>query len=366
LKKTPLAGVHEKLGARMVEFGGWYMPVQYTSVIDEHITTRTKIGLFDICHMGEFTIKGPDSKKFLQKILTNNLEKLSIGKAIYSLMCYDNGTTIDDLFVYQLKENEFMIVVNAGTIDKDSEWINKYSHNLNVEIKNISEETGKLDLQGPLSEKIMKKLVNADFPERFHFTELNIYGIKTLVSRTGYSGEDGFELYFPIKEAEKMWNTLLEKGKEYGLKPIGLGARDTLRIEACYPLYGHELNESITPVESGLGWAVKTEKKEFIGKKVLEKQKKEGTERKLEPFEMIGNGIPRAGYKIFAEGNEIGYVTSGTYSPTFKKPLGLALIKSEFSGIGNKISIKIRDNFHEAIIVKKPFYKYKGGENEKS
>ncbi|MCH8328888.1 MAG: glycine cleavage system aminomethyltransferase GcvT [Nanoarchaeota archaeon] len=363
LKKTPLAEVHEQLGAKMVDFNGWYMPVQYTSIIDEHITTRTKAGLFDICHMGEFIVKGPDSAEFLQKLIVGNLDKIYPGKAMYSLMCCENGTTIDDLFVYQLKENEFMIVVNAGKIDEDFEWIKKHSDKFDVEISNISEQTGKLDLQGPLSEKILKKLTNADLPKRFYFTEADVAGIKTLFSRTGYTAEDGFELYFPLEESEKMWNALMGAGKDEGLKPIGLGARDTLRIEACYPLYGYEINETITPLEANRGWAVNLEK-DFIGRQILEKQKKQGTERILVPFEMLERGIPRANYEVFAnnENNEkIGYVTSGTFSPTFRKPLGMKLIKKEFSHIRNKINIKIRDKFYNAVIVKKPFYEYNGG-----
>ena len=360
MKKTPLAKVHEKLGAKMVDFGGWYMPVQYTTVIDEHVTTRTKAGLFDICHMGEFIVKGTDSKRFLQKILTNNLDKLYTGKAMYSLMCYENGTCVDDLFVYQLKENKFMIVVNSSTIDKDFEWLKRHSKEFDVSIINISEQTGKLDLQGPLSEKILRKLTNANLPSRFHFVESDVAGIKTLFSRTGYTAEDGFELYFPIEETEKIWNAVMEAGKEYGLKPIGLGARDTLRIEACYSLYGHELNEDITPVEAGLGWAVKTKKQDFIGRSVLKKQKESETERILIAFEMLDRGIPREHYEVFADGKEIGYVTSGTYSPAFRKPLGMALIKKEFSHPGDRINIKIRDKFYDAVVVKKPFYKYKG------
>jgi|TARA_Y100000310_G_scaffold2885_1_gene3854 aminomethyltransferase len=361
LKKIPLAQVHEQLGAKMVEFGGWYMPVQYSTVIDEHTTTRTKAGLFDICHMGEFIVKGPDSTQFLQQLIVGNLNKIIPGKAMYSLMCYENGTVIDDLFIYQLKENEFMIVVNASNIDKDFDWIKKHSDKFDVEIKNISEQTGKIDIQGPLSEKILKKLTNADLPQRFHFIEADVAGIKTLFSRTGYTGEDGFELYIPSEETEKMWNALLEAGKDEGLKPIGLGARDTLRIEACYSLYGHEINESITPIEAGLSWAVKTDKEDFIGKSILEKQKKEGTEKTLVAFEMLERGIAREHYEVFVDDKNIGYVTSGTYSPTFRKSLGMALLKKEFSNIGNKINIKIRGKLYNAIVVKRPFYEYNGG-----
>ena len=359
-KKTPLASIHEQLGARMVDFKGWYMPVYYTNIIDEHTTTRTKAGLFDICHMGEFIVKGKDSAKFIQKLIVGNLNKIFPGKAMYSLMCYENGTTVDDLFVYQLKETEFMLVVNASNIDEDFEWMKEHSDNFDVEIINISEKTGKLDLQGPLSEKIMKKLTKANLPKRFHFIETDIAAIKTLISRTGYTAEDGFELYFPLKETEKMWNKILESGKDEGLKPIGLGARDTLRIEACYPLYGHETNKEMTPIEANLGWTVKFEK-DFIGKQALEKQKKYGTEKILVPFEMLDKAIPRENYEVFANNKKIGYVTSGTFSPTFKKPLGMMLIKTDFSHTKNKIKIKIRSKSHDAVIVKKPFYKYKGG-----
>jgi aminomethyltransferase len=337
------------------------MPVQYTSVIDEHTTTRTKAGLFDIYHMGEFIVKGPDSIKFLQQLIVGNLDKITLGEAMYSLICYENGTVVDDLFVYQLKENEFMIVVNACNIDKDFDWLKKHSDKFDVKLKNISEQTGKLDLQGPLAEKILKKLTNTSLPKRFHFIEADVAGIKTLFSRTGYTGEDGFELYLQSEETEKMWNKLLEAGKDEGLKPIGLGARGTLRIEACYSLYGHEINESITPIEAGLSWAVKIDKEDFIGKSVLEKQKKEGTERILVAFEMIEQGIAREHYEVFVHDNLIGHVTSGTYSPTFRKSLGMALIKKEFSNIGNKINIKIRGKLYNAIVVKMPFYEYKGG-----
>lgn len=360
LKKTPLAHVHEQLGAKMVAFNSWHMPVYYTNVMDEHAATREKAGLFDVCHMGEFIIKGPDSKQFLQKLLTNDINKLCLGKAIYSIMCYENGTIVDDLFVYQLKENEFMIVVNAGKIDEDFEWIKEHSDKFDVEISNISEKTAKLDLQGPLAEKILEKLTTAALPKRFHFIEADIIGIKTLISRTGYTGEDGFELYFPIEEAEKIWNNILEAGKDYGLKPIGLGARDTLRIEACYPLYGHETSEKITPIESGLDWAVSLEK-DFIGKQALEKQKNQGTEKTLIAFEMIDRAIPRENYEVFSNNENIGHVTSGTFSPTFRKPLGMASIKTGHSQIGNKINIKIRGKFYNAVIVKRPFYKYNGG-----
>jgi len=345
----------------MVDFACWYMPVQYTTVIDEHTTTRTKAGLFDICHMGQFIIKGKDSKKFLQKLIVGNVNTLTSGKAMYSMMCYENGTTIDDLFLYKFDENYFMMVVNAGTIDKDFSWITKHKENFDVNISNISEKIGKLDLQGPLSKQILRKLTNVKFPERFHFIETKIEGIKTIISRSGYTGEDGFELYFPSEKASIMWNKLLASGKEHGLKPIGLGARDTLRLESCYSLYGHEINDKITPIEAGLGWAVKTEKDDFIGKSILEKQKLNGTQKIVVAFEMIDRGIPRENYEVLVNNINIGFVTSGTFSPTLKKPLGMALIKKEHIEIGNEINIKIREKLYRAKIVKRPFYEYQGG-----
>jgi len=359
IQKTPLAEAHEKLKATMVDFAGWWMPVQYTSVIDEHITTRTKAGLFDICHMGEFIVKGSDALNFLQKLMVNDINKLSIGRVIYNLMCYENGAVVDDLMIYKLKENEFMVVGNACNVKKDSDWLNNHKENFNVEIEDISEKTSKLDLQGPKAEEIMKKLTDIDFPARFHFIETNFLGVKTIISWTGYTGEDGFEFYFNKEHTLKIWNSILQAGKEYGIKPIGLGARDTLRIEACYSLYDHEINDKITPIEAGLGWAVKLDK-DFIGKEILKKQKEEGTERKLVAFEMQ-RGIARENYEAYIGEEKIGFVTSGTFSPTFKKSLGMALIKKEYAEEGNKINIKIRDKFYEATIVKRPFYKFNGG-----
>tara|TARA_Y100000031_G_C8251633_1_gene400792 strand:- start:6321 stop:7487 length:1167 start_codon:yes stop_codon:yes gene_type:complete len=366
VRKTPLAEVHKNLGATMVDFAGWYMPMQYTSVIDEHTTTRTKAGLFDICHMGEFIVKGKGSFNFLQKMAVNDLNKLTVGKAIFNILCYENGTVIDDLFIYKLKENEYMIVVNACNIQKDLEWLKKHKGNFEVEINDVSDQTAKLDLQGPLSEKILRKLTSAELPKRFHFIETELSEIRTIISRTGYTGEDGFEFYFPAENAEKIWTEILDAGEEYGIKPIGLGARDTLRIEACYPLYGHETNDKITPIEVGLGWLVKTEKEDFIGKEILKKQKEHGTERILVVFEMVDRGIARENYEIFANNEKIGHVTSGTFSPTFRKSLGMALIKKPFSEIGNELNIKIKGKLHKAKIVKRPFYEYKGGQKWKT
>ncbi len=359
LKKTSLSEAHAKLGAKMVDFAGWYMPVQYTNVIDEHNTVRNKVGVFDICHMGEFIVKGKNSFDFLQKVVTKDLNRLETGKAFYTAMCYENGYCVDDLFVYKLKENEYMLVVNAGNIEKDFEWLMKNKID-NAEIKNISDETAKLDIQGPYAEKTLQKLTEFDLSklERFYFANIELNDIKTLISRTGYTAEDGFEIYFDADKAEEIFGKVLEVGKEFGVKPIGLGARDTLRAEACYSLYGHEINEESTPLEAGIGFVVKFNK-DFIGKDVLLKQKNEGTDKKLFCFEMIDKGIPREYYKIFNDGKEIGFVTSGTFSPTLKKGIGMGYLR-DFKEFGGEIDVDIRGKLYRAKIVKRPFYSYAG------
>lgn len=350
---------HEALGAKMIEFGGWLMPVYYTSVIDEHNTTRNSAGLFDICHMGEIIIKGKDSFNFIQKLITNDLNKLTKGKAFYAAMCYENGTTVDDLFVYCLDNNEYMLVVNAGNIEKDLEWVKKNSGGFDVEVIDKSNETAKIDLQGPKAEEILQKLTNANLPElkRFHFIEEEVNGVKTIISRTGYTGEDGFELYFDSKNAVEMWNKLLETGKDYGIKPIGLGARDTLRVEACYSLYGHELNDKISPIEAGIGFVVKLDKESFIGKGSLLKIKENQT-KKVTAFEMLDRGVPRTDYAIRKNNEKIGFVSSGTFSPTLKKSIGLGIINIEHANIDNEIDIIIRDKTYKAKVVKRPFYSF--------
>jgi aminomethyltransferase len=358
LKKTVLYDEHVKPGAKIIEFGGWLMPVYYTSVIEEHNTTRNSAGLFDICHMGEIIVKGNDSFKFLQKLITNDLSKLEKGKAFYTAMCYENGGTVDDLFVYCLEDNEFMLVVNAANIEKDYEWVKKNSDGFDVEIIDRSNETAKLDLQGPKSEEILQKLTDFDLSglNRFHFVENNVDGVKTIISRTGYTGEDGFELYFPAEKAVELWNKILETGKEL-VKPIGLGARDTLRVEACYSLYGHELNDKISPIEAGIGFVVKLDKEEFIGKKSL-LEIKNNQKKRVIAFEMIDRGIPRASYEIKIGDEKIGIVTSGTMSPTLKKNIGLGIVDINQANIDNEIDIIIRGKSYKAKVVKRPFYSF--------
>jgi aminomethyltransferase len=362
-KKTPLYEEHVKLNGKIVPFGGWSMPVQYTNVIDEHNAVRNNVGLFDTCHMGEFRITGKDAFRLLQLVGTNNLEKLVDGKAMYTILCYENGTTIDDSFVYRFSENDYMLVVNASTIKKDFDWLmfQKEKNNFEVNIEDNSNNLAKIDVQGPKAKDTLQKLTNTNLENinRFHFSENKVLEINCIISRTGYTGEDGFELYFEASKASLIWNKLLEAGKEFNIKPCGLGSRDTLRLEACYSLYGHELAENITPIEAGLSWAVKTDK-EFVGKPILADQKAGNNKRILVALEMIDRGIPREEYGVFKNNNKIGYITSGTFSPTLKKSIALALIEKEHAAIGTDLQIKIRDNLVKAKVVKKPFYEFMG------
>ncbi len=360
LKKTPLYEEHLKLGAKIIDFNGWLTPVYYSNVIDEHITTRIKAGLFDVCHMGEFFIEGNDAFKLIQKLITNDLNMLLDGKALYSSMCSENGGIIDDLLVYRFNQNKFMVVVNAINIEKDFRWFLKHKDFFeDATIINKTDELAKIDLQGPKAEEILQKLTNTNLKnlKRFHFIDDNINNTQTIISRTGYTAEDGFELYFNAEKAIEQWNKLLEEGKEFGLKPVGLGARDTLRIEACYPLYSHELNEDINPFEAGTHLVVKLNKEDFIGKEALLKQKA-NLKRKIVAFKMLERGIPRKNYEVYRGNNKIGYVTSGTISPTFKKGIGMAFINSIEAFEENEINIKIREKLYKAKIVKKPIYNF--------
>lgn len=364
LKKTPLHGEHIRLGARMVEFGGWEMPVYYSNVIEEHINAREKAGLFDVSHMGEFVIEGNDAFQFIQKAITNDLNKLEDGRAFYSSMCNESGGIVDDLFVYRFNRNRFMIVVNAVNAEKDFKWLLGHKGFFDdATVIDKTNEMAKLDLQGPKAEEILQRLTNANLKnlKRFHFIEGNVNNISTIISRTGYTGEDGFELYFNAEKAIEQWNKLLTIGNEFGLKPIGLGARDTLRIEAGYSLYGHELSEDVNPFEADTGFVVKFGK-DFIGKDALLKAKYD-SKRKIVAFEMLERGIPRQGYPVVKGSNYIGYVTSGTMSPTFKKGIGMALVNINEAFLENEINIKIREKLYKGKIVKRPIYAFNGKRN---
>ena len=355
-KQTPLYETHLKLGAKMIDFAGWKMPVQYDSIIKEHEIVRKSVGVFDISHMGEFLIEGKDVINFLQFMMTNDLRLLEAGKSQYSVMCYENGTVVDDTLYYMENDNKFRIIVNASNIIKDYHWINDHKTNYKININNISKDKCRLALQGPNSDIILNPLVDKDLSaiKRFYFTTINLDNIPIFLARTGYTGERGFEMSFESQYAEKVWNILLEAGA----RPIGLGARDTLRLEACYSLYGHEISDSITPIEANLSWVIKEKNGiEYLGKTVLLNQIKNGTSRILVGLELLDRGIIRENYKLFKNGINVGYVTSGGYSPTLKKTIGLALIKKELSSIGTELDIEIRGRFLKAKIVPTPFYR---------
>ncbi len=355
-KQTPLYETHLKLGAKMINFADWIMPVQYDSIIKEHELVRKSVGVFDISHMGEFLIEGEDVINFLQFIMTNDLSLLKAGKSQYSVMCYENGTVVDDTIYYMVNNTKFRIIVNASNIIKDYHWIYDHKGNYKVNIYDISKDRCRLALQGPNSDILLKPLVDIELSalKRFDFTVINLDNIPIFIARTGYSGEKGFEISFESQFAEKVWNKLLEAGAS----PIGLGARDTLRLEACYSLYGHELSDSITPIEANLSWVVKEKKGiDYLGKTVLLNQKIKGTSRILVGLELLDRGIIRENFRLFKNGISVGYVTSGGYSPTLKKTIGLALIKTELSSIGTELDIEIRGKFLRAKIVLTPFYR---------
>ena len=360
LSRTPLFEVYKDYGAKTIDFGGWDLPVQFSSIKEEHEAVRTKAGLFDVSHMGEITVKGPESLPYLQKMMTNDVSTLKDGGAQYTAMCYPDGGTVDDLLIYKKQDNDYLLVVNAANIEKDYAWL-KENVTEDVEVINISNDVAQLALQGPLAEETLQKLTSTDLSsiKFFKFIDnVEVAGMNTLVSRTGYTGEDGFEIYCQPEDAAKLWVAILDAGKDLGVLPIGLGARDTLRFEAKLALYGQELSKDITPIEAGIGFAVKTNKEEdFNGKEVLKDQKENGASRKLVGIEMIDKGIPRHGYEVFVGDEKVGEVTTGTQSPTLKKNVGLVLIKSEFTALDTEVEVQIRQKRLKAKVVPTPFYK---------
>jgi len=365
LKKTPVFSEYEKYGAKTIDFGGWDLPVQFSGIKEEHKATRTKASLFDVSHMGEIAVRGPKAVAFLQKMTTNDITKLEPKKAHYTFLCLDSGGVVDDLIIYMIAENDYLLVVNAANTDKDYEWLVEHNtyESSELEVTNESKDYAQLAIQGPLAESILQELTDTNLSEikPFRFeTNVAFRSIddKGLVSRSGYTGEDGFEIYINPTSVAKLWNLVLETGKDKGLVPAGLGARDTLRFEANLPLYGQELSEKITPVEAGLKFAVKVNKEaDFIGKEVLKAQVEEGTERKIVGIEMIDKGIPRTDYEVLFEDTVIGHVTSGTQSPTLNKNIGRAIIAVEHAAVGTELLIQVRKRKLKAIVVPTPFYK---------
>jgi len=357
-KRTPLFDCHVAAGAKIVEFAGWEMPVQYSGVMEEHRAVRTAAGLFDVSHMGEIRVAGRGAEAFLQGLTPNDVSKLAPGRAHYSGFLTPEATYVDDLLIYRLASDEFMVVVNASNADADFAWAASQPHD-GVELTNVSDDTALLALQGPRALEILQPLASLRLSElRYYgFGRGEIDGIPALVSRTGYTGEDGFELYVEPGGAAQLWNRLLAAGRDRGLIPAGLGARDTLRLEAAMALYGHEIDRTTTPFEAGLDWVVKLDKGEFVGRAPLVVQRDRGLARRLVGFEVTGKGIARQGHKFVHGGAEVGAVTSGTFSPTLEKALGMGYLPVELAGVGAEIEIDVRGRRLSARVVPLPFYR---------
>ncbi|NLL82136.1 MAG: glycine cleavage system aminomethyltransferase GcvT [Tissierellia bacterium] len=362
-KKTPLYDEHVKLGGNVVDYAGWALPVQYEGLIPEHEAVRNAVGMFDVSHMGEITVKGKEALAFLDYLLTNDITTLVDNQILYTMMCYPDGGVVDDLLVYRYNSEYFYLVVNAANCDKDFEWIVNQKGDYDVEIENVSDGVGQVAIQGPDAEKTLQKLTETDLSQiKYYYfqDEVMVDGVKCMVSRTGYTGEDGFEVYTDLEGVVKVWNSVLEAGKEYGIKPAGLGCRDTLRFEASLPLYGNEISRDITPLEGGLRFFVKFKKEsDFIGKEGLQKQLDAGLERKLAGLELLGRGIPREGYEVQKDGEKIGHITTGYMSPTLKKGIANALLKPEFTEIDTEVDVIIRNKPVKAKVIKRSFLKNK-------
>lgn len=357
MKTTPLTDTHIAMGAKMVDFAGFYMPVRYTSDLDEHHCVRNAAGMFDVSHMGEFVLKGEQALPLLQKIVSNDISKLERGQAMYGYLPNEQGGIVDDLLVYHLDDGNYMCVVNAGNIDKDWAWFNQHNTE-GAELHNISENTALLAIQGPKAAEALQSLTAVDLSTipYYRFVRGAFAGVDNVfISATGYTGAGGFELYFNKAHAVDVWNKILEAGKPFGLQPIGLGARDTLRLEKGFCLYGNDIDDTTSPLEAGLGWVTKFNK-EFVGKDILLAQKAAGLQKKLVGFKMIDRGIPRGHYLIKdVAGNEIGHVTSGTQSPTLGYGVGLGYVDTIFSPVDSEIYIDIRGKLLKAVVVKLPF-----------
>ncbi|MCD4728506.1 MAG: glycine cleavage system aminomethyltransferase GcvT [Pirellulales bacterium] len=361
MKNTAFTSFHESMGAKIVQFAGYNMPVQFEGINIEHQTVRNGIGVFDVSHMGEFWVKGPKAFEFVQRVTTNDVAKLTDGKIQYTCFPNGKGGIVDDLLVYRIDAETYLLVVNAANIDKDWTWCNK-QNTIGATLYNASDEIAQLAVQGPLALKAMQKLTNENITdmEYYTFKKLNFAGVKDVIlSTTGYTGAGGCEIYMSNEDAPRIYEAVLEAGKEYGIKPIGLAARDTLRLEMGFCLYGNDINDTTSPIEAGLGWITKfVDGNDFIDRELLEKQKEEGVERRLRAFEMIDKGIPRQHYEICdKEGNIIGEVTSGTMSPMLKIGIGMGYVKKGFTKLDTEIYIKIRNKLLKAKIIKLPFYK---------
>lgn len=358
MKKTKLYNIHEKLGAKIVEFADFLMPIQYSSIIAEHKAVRNSVGIFDVSHMGEIFIEGEAALDFVQYITINDASNMTAGGRVqYSAMCYPDGGIIDDLLVYKFSDTKFMFVVNASNIEKDFNWM-KENNKFNVDIRNLSDEYSLIAVQGPNSQKIIQKICGSDLDlEYYYFTETKAAGIEMIISRTGYTGEIGYELYFKGNEsvAENVWNKILEAGKEFNIQPAGLAARDSLRLEMGFCLYGNDIDKTTNPLEAGLGWITKLKKDNFIGKETLVKVKESGLKRKLCGIISNEKAFPRHGYDITFKGKKIGTVTSGTVSPVLEKPIALGYLEIDFAEEGKEVNFLVRGKEIPAKVVKPPF-----------
>jgi aminomethyltransferase len=364
VRQTPLYDRHVALGAKMIPFAGWMMPVQYAGIIAEHRTVRTEAGLFDLGHMGQVSVTGPDALPFLQYVATNDVSKLEPGAAQYAMLTNEQGGVVDDIIIYREPSSDgYMVVVNASNKDKDVAWMQQWAarrDDFQVSVEDISDRLGMVAIQGPKSDDILTTLTSADLANLpgFHLLETEVAGIPVKLARTGYTGEDGFEIYPAIERSGELWDALMAAGAGVGLQPIGLGARDTLRLEARMPLYGNELGDDISPLEAGLGWAVALDKGEFIGSGPIAAQKAAGVPRKTVGFRMTErSGAPRSHCPVQVDGVEVGFVTSGAMSPTLGENIGLALVESSAAGVGKPLEIVIRDKPYKAEQIKLPFYR---------
>jgi aminomethyltransferase len=360
LKKTPLNEAHRKLGGRMIDFGGWDMPVQYPAgTIEEHMAVRSSAGLFDVSHMGEIEIRGPQALALVQMVTSNDAAKLSEGQIQYSALTYPEGTFVDDILVHCIRRDYFFLCVNAANIEKDYEWILGQAGVFEAEVSNTSANYSQLAIQGPKSLEVLQPLVDVDLGEikYYWFKQGRVNGVSAIIARTGYTGEDGFEVYFDPAESERIWNKLLEAGNQHGLLPCGLAARNTLRLEAKMALYGNDIDQTTTLLEADLGWICKLGKGDFIGRDTLSRQKEAGVRRKLVGFEVTDRGIARDHNPILIDGKEASAVSSGSPAPYLKKNIGLAYLPIEHSGVGSQIEIDVRGRRLAAVVVQTPFYK---------
>jgi aminomethyltransferase len=358
LKKTPLHEIHRQCGARLVEFAGWDMPVQYAGVIEEHLAVRKHAGLFDVSHMGEIIIRGPGALAAVQRLTSNDASRLKDGLAQYSALTTELGTPVDDILVHRIAADQFLLCVNAANDDKDFAWISEHLTQ-GAEVDHASDRYAQLALQGPAAQTILATLTSAALSgmPAFSFTHDRVAGKTALIARTGYTGEDGFEIYCAPADAPAIWEALMDRGRPHGLEPVGLGARDTLRLEACLSLYGNDIDDTTTLLEAGLNFIVKLDKGDFIGRDALVRQKQEGLKRRLVGFHMVDRGVARHGYPVLCGGREAGQVTSGTYAPYLRKNLGLAYLPIEHAAQGREFDVVIRAKPVHAIVAPTPFYK---------